>query len=359
MTRNYWLHRISHYKEVSYPLLAKGYLTIGFSDFLLNESFLVAMKQKTENRWAIFEQENRQIWGSKLRRTRKNLWRFLCEFEIGDWVLVPSWGTFSIYEIIGEPIAAGCVVLEGVKDWNGNEVIAGGNGGRYLKYKDGANIDLGFALNVKKIESGIPRVGYADSDLLKRMKLQQTNANIKDLADEICHAVERYKNNNPIDIYSETINSLSEKLKEIINKKVSDDQFEKLIKFYFVRIGADDVVIPSKRSGRGEADGDVIATFEDIKLKIYVQAKHHTGTTNDKAVNQVSKYVKQKEYETEDDEYTSIAWAITSADEFTDEAISIAKDRSVRLINGVEFRKMLIDAGIAKMGKELKLPIEK
>ena len=30
---NYWLHRISHLAELSYPLLEKGYLTIGFSDF--------------------------------------------------------------------------------------------------------------------------------------------------------------------------------------------------------------------------------------------------------------------------------------------------------------------------------------
>lgn len=34
---NYWLHRISHKAELSYPLLNKGFLTIGFSDFTDNE----------------------------------------------------------------------------------------------------------------------------------------------------------------------------------------------------------------------------------------------------------------------------------------------------------------------------------
>lgn len=356
MTRRYWLHRISYHQEVSYPLLAKGYLTIGFSDFLKNEEFLAAMKQKTDNRWALFEQENRLIWGEKLRKTRYNLWRFLCEFEIGDWILVPSWGTFSVYEVISEPMVAGSAILGGVKDWNGNDVIAGGEGGRYLKYIDGRVIDLGFALKVKIVESGIPRIGYADNDLLYGMKYRMTNKEMSELGDKICTAIERFRNNNPIDIYTETVNLLSDKLKDVIMNKVSDDQFEKLIKFYFERIGADEVEIPSKQSGQGEADGDVIATFEDIKLKIYVQAKHHTGVTNCKGVNQVSKYVEQKERETDDNEYSSIAWVITSADEFTDEAISIAENRSVRLINGIEFRKMLIDAGIANLGKGFTLP---
>ena len=31
---NYWLHRISHEREVSYDLLEKGYLTIGWSNFI-------------------------------------------------------------------------------------------------------------------------------------------------------------------------------------------------------------------------------------------------------------------------------------------------------------------------------------
>jgi len=32
-TMSYWLHRISHHAEVSHPLLERGYLSIGWSDF--------------------------------------------------------------------------------------------------------------------------------------------------------------------------------------------------------------------------------------------------------------------------------------------------------------------------------------
>lgn len=34
MEKKYWLHRISHHGEVSYDLLKKGYLTVGWSRFL-------------------------------------------------------------------------------------------------------------------------------------------------------------------------------------------------------------------------------------------------------------------------------------------------------------------------------------
>ena len=33
MERDYWIHRISHIAEISYPLLENNYLSYGFSDF--------------------------------------------------------------------------------------------------------------------------------------------------------------------------------------------------------------------------------------------------------------------------------------------------------------------------------------
>ena len=36
---NYWLHRISHCAEASWPLLEKGILTIGFSELSNNAFF--------------------------------------------------------------------------------------------------------------------------------------------------------------------------------------------------------------------------------------------------------------------------------------------------------------------------------
>ena len=110
--------------------------------------------------------------------------------------------------------------------------------------------------------------------------------------------------------------------------------------------------IPSKRDGKGEADGDIVARFDALKLIIYVQAKHHKGETGEQAVIQISEYTDQKQQEEIDMDYNSIAWVVSAADEFSKKAQSLAMEKNIRLINGTEFRKMLIDAGMSKVESE-------
>jgi hypothetical protein len=99
----YWLHRIAYLQNISHPLLDKDYLSIGFSDFCTDEFFeMVAENQN----WNYLENDFNECWGY-LPRNRYNLWRFLTEMNKGDWVIVPSWGTFSIYELCDDlPIMA-------------------------------------------------------------------------------------------------------------------------------------------------------------------------------------------------------------------------------------------------------------
>ena len=109
--QSYWIHRISHKSEVSYPLLEKGYLSIGFADFA-NEEFLNKLRNKNKDEsWECFENKNNEIW-KELRRTRHNLWRFLYEFKVGDVVLVPMYKSFSLYKITSDPIISGLLEKE-------------------------------------------------------------------------------------------------------------------------------------------------------------------------------------------------------------------------------------------------------
>ncbi len=48
-------------------------------------------------------------------------------------------------------------------------------------------------------------------------------------------------------------------------------------------------------------------------------------------------------------EYTVIPWVISSARSFSAEAISLAEKANVRLINGNEFSRMLIDNGMTEL----------
>ncbi len=95
----------------------------------------------------------------------------------GDLVVVPSWGTFSIYELTEDmAISISEIELIDAKDWHGNKVVKKEDGALYRV--TGENIDLGFVRKVKLIIKDIPRYEYADSALTSRMKIRSTNANI-------------------------------------------------------------------------------------------------------------------------------------------------------------------------------------
>jgi hypothetical protein len=120
-----WLHRISHHAEVAYPLLDNGYLSIGYSDFS-KPDFIKDCCGK--NGWQSFEKYFDDIW-RKRPKTRHNLWRFVAEMGEGDLVVVPSWGTFSVYELtedMARPVSE--IELSEIKDWHGNKIEKKENG---------------------------------------------------------------------------------------------------------------------------------------------------------------------------------------------------------------------------------------
>ena len=134
---------------------------------------------------------------------------------------------------------------------------------------------------------------------------------------------------------------------------MNPDKFESLVKFYFERSGASEVYIPAKNESGKEGDADVIAIFEPIKTIIYAQVKFHNikSETNRWAVEQIKDYRNNKELL--DDDYSKIAWVITSANGYTDACVKIAQEEKVQLIDGIRFSEMLIEAGILDLNKAL------
>ena len=353
--RNYWIHRISHCWEISYPLLDEGYLSIGFSDFLRNESFLETMKDENNgSRWTIFEEENMKIWNGKYR-TRYNLWRFLCEFRIGDYVLVPKGSVFDVYEIESKPISIGNAVGSLCEN---NKLGKINKDERYIfNEKNGEReiIDLGFAIKVKEVAKGIEKNKYATDRLCKRLKIYQTNANINELSDDVLEVLERFNRKKVINVYGELYDAIEGKMKDIIDNYINDIRFEKMVACYLKSIGADEVKVLSKRIGKEYADGDVRAVFDNINVVIYVQVKHHTGETSNWSVEQIKELKKQKIEEEYDNGYIINTWVISSADKFSETAIIDARNNNVRLINGGEFRRMLINAGLSEVKDEFEI----
>lgn len=338
---NYWLHRISHHAEVSYPLLEQGKLSIGFSDFATpSESGLPVD-------WSSFEIIIKGTWLEKAR-TKHNLKRFLLEMKKGDWVIVPTWGAFSIHEIIGEsPKFISEVSTPALYDWSKNPITV-----KDLRLFNSSNqlIDLGFYWDVKTIESGISRSKFADAMLTSRMKTYNTNLGISDLEKSVKSALDSFKLNKPVNFHAEIIEkSTSIVLKEII-EKLNPSKFEELIKWYFLRIGASEVIIPSKNERDKAGDADIVATFEGIRTIICVQAKFHTKeTASDWAINQIVEYKGNKDLM--DDGYIRLAWVISSANSFSEDCCAYAKEQKVLLLDGRDFSKMILEAGLSNLDK--------
>jgi predicted ATP-binding protein involved in virulence len=183
----YWLHRISHHSEVSYPLLEKNILTIGFSDFA-NQKFIdniLGAGESWQAKWDKLENELKGTWLEK-QRTRHNLWRFIEGFKKNDWIIIPSRGTFYIYELVSEkPEPIGNLQIDKLKNWHGNELKIKDE----KLYKDENLIDLGFYWKVKLIAKEIPRK-LADDALKKKMRYGGTNLHISDVGKSILNALQ-------------------------------------------------------------------------------------------------------------------------------------------------------------------------
>lgn len=351
MEKRYFLHRISHCDYASYPLLKEGYLTIGFSDFS-RQDFIdnVRVNKNWKDSWDYLESEFEAEWG-ETPRNRHTLWRFVEGMHKDDVILVPKGDVFSVYRIIGDaPHVISDLPVEGISDWWGNELSIENGMLWSAKMKE---IDLGFYWKVEPIAKNIPRYKYADKKLTARMKVRLTNVLITDLKEHVEAAVQAHKDNAPINIGVDIIEGTTPTILKLIKDKLTPRKFELLVKYYFDRVGATAVDIPPQNESDKKGDADVVAIFEGIKVIIYTQVKFHDGITDEWPVHQIVDYVDSKEGDGTDSSYTRVKWVVSTADKFSKEACRKALDNGVILINGSNFAKMLLEAGILNLSDTL------
>ena len=343
---NYWLHRISHECEASYALKENGFLSIGWGNKDVT-ALAAARDWEEEDSYTVFD----QIMETD-SRSRWYLWYF-AQIKPGDRIVVPEFGgLFSIYEAKDIAYEAKYYkeATEGIKlKWNADRQITWFGDEMYYapSIREDNRIDIGFLVKVEPIVESVSRYDYADAALTSRMKYRGTTANINDVEESVEKAIAAAKDSTPLNFYESSVEAMADILCNKIQDELTPNKFERLVKWYLEKIGADSVTIPAKNEpGKEEyADADVIVEFERLKYVIYVQAKHHKAVSGDWAVEQVKRYVEQKG---DNDEYNFASWVISSAD-FSDAAVFYAESNGVRLIDGKEFARMLIDAGIANI----------
>lgn len=338
---NYWLHRITggdNALPYAHALLFnEGYLSIGWSDFS-DDDFVKAVK--SHKGWSYLE-DRMQAEGWGLPRNRYNLWRFINEMQMGDVVVIPMPYEFHVFKICDNTIYSNESIDKTIyHDWNGN----------YAKMQSGSMItpdnqyiDLGFYRKVEPIVLHISRYDYADQYLSSRMKIRQTNANISDIKSSINEAIDTFKNKKPLRLKEHFIEDCVPQLLEHINNLTNADKFEELVGWYLLSIGAK-VETPSKNESPTEmGDADKIGYFENIKTAIMVQVKKHEGQTDDWAVQQIRAYKSNHQY----GDYFTQMWVISSCDKFSEKAVLEAESANVRLIDGKEFCKMILEIGFS------------
>lgn len=313
-------------------------LSIGWSDFSDNENQAL-LTDGWDSFNKVFTDAN---WG--MPRNRYNLWRFLNEMHTGDIVVVPLQKSFAVYQIADEVVYNNETIDHSLwVDWKGEKATLDKDG--YPACADGRQIDMGFYRKVKEIALDIPRDGYAKQALYSRLKIQQTNADISDLKDEVEYAIKCYAENRPINLRKSFLKESSERLLKQMQELLNDTKLEQLVKWYMEQLGAD-ATIPSKNvTGSSEGDADVIATFNRLNnFTIFIQVKAHQGYTDEWAIEQIATYKKTLEKERKLTSHQ--LWVISTCKDFSEKAKQDAETNDVHLVAGLEFARMLIDNGV-------------
>ena len=324
-----WLHRISHEPEVSYRLFEMGYLSLGWRRFIDADIELLRSK---------FDDFMRERGESS--RSRFCLRNFLA-IKPGDTIVVPlPDGRFSVVRALSDAFQARAGLLPdgfGFETAEGVRVTAASDGLRSAAKR----YDIGFLLRFERLREPIPR-SFAHADLISRMKMFQTNADISDCAVHIEAALSAKA---PVDLHEKLAGIAAKALLDSLSEHATPDALERVVAAYMKKKGADSVVIPPKNEpGKtGLADCDVRAVFEPLRLVFFIQVKRHTGETDSHAVRQIAEYTEAR---SGGDGFTYIPWVISTA-KFDARAELEAYEHGVRLIDGEEISRMLLDCGIS------------
>lgn len=337
-----WIHRISHCAEDSYRFLAKGYLSIGFSDIAKERDFVSAMKDASligKGQRDFLEKKIIALWGEKIKQ-RYGLWRFLLEFKIGDIVVIPLFDQkFTIVKVIGQWLTLEQYQKEFVSNRAEKTVI-----------KKEESIDIGFLLPIKflfegeKDENGIIsafREEYADDALCSCMKIPKTNMDISYLQKSVEYALENQKQKNTIYTLSQIQTTLTKMFLKIMQDFFETDHIDKLIKCYLQKQGAIFVQILPKREKQYT---DIVAEFQQLGLILCVKVAHDISEIDKWVMEQIQIHQKQLYQQSDGSIYGM--WIISIKNTYSNAAKECAAKNNVQLIEGNVFAKMLLKAGL-------------
>lgn len=245
----------------------------------------------------------------------------------GDYVIVPFSGTIAIAEVIGE--RSHYPITEGIQ-YGENRISV-----RYLKHNDGYFI---------------PRINLSTA-LQNRLKIRMTVCDLSEFSDELYKHIESIKNDKLYTWNTEQELKLQQNTEKFKADLLSRLRSNKDINLRSGGIGLEHLIkevleakgykahIPAKNEKSGIQDVDIIATrlteFSEKKEGIFIQVKHHAGTTDNHGIRQVA------EYEVNEDDYSQIDKVLITTADFKNN--DFANLHNVTVLAGADFINWIFD----------------
>ncbi|WJP97388.1 restriction endonuclease [Macrococcus bovicus] len=335
----YLMQRVSHHAKSAEKMLEAGYLPIGWAafrkhDLELADQLIALARDNTMSKYE-FGQHFKELskttpfdWLTPRQGYFLHNFFSLSEDSI---VIVPKAQVFDVYKVMGNP-----QVFSPEKTGIDSEE------------------DIGFMVQIQPLHRNVSRYDYLETALMSKLKFRGTNLVFSD--DDvklILNMLKHIEESKPIDDFSETKAKIITEIRDYIYR-MGYDKLEHLIKAYMKHIGADCVRIPSKND-KGDndqrADVDIKASFKNLGIVIYIQAKCHDGISDTLGIEQLLAY--ETEIDSDFAELVPVKWFITTGDFEADikdqvtESYSDKKEelKNIKLINGTDFAEMLYDSG--------------
>lgn len=245
----------------------------------------------------------------------------------GDYVIVPFSGTIAIAEVIGE--RSHYPITEGIQ-YGENRISV-----RYLKHNDGYFI---------------PRINLSTA-LQSRLKIRMTVCDLSEFSDELYKHIESIKNDKLYTWNTEQELKLQQNTEKFKADLLSRLRSNKDINLRSGGIGLEHLIkevleakgykahIPAKNEKSGIQDVDIIASrlseFSEKKEGIFIQVKHHAGTTDNHGIRQVA------EYEVNEDDYSQIDKVLITTADFKNN--DFANLHNVTVLAGADFINWIFD----------------
>lgn len=247
-----------------------------------------------------------------------NMWRFIREMQVGDFVVVPHGSEFYVAKVKGP---------------------ATYDSGR-ISDDTAYRRDVEWQINKKPI----PRM-IAKSALISRMKTYGTCVNASDIIEEINDSLKTSLMGIHPTFHTELrMRLIEETLKQLHHGRIDERRFEELIKSILEKLGAQKVRIVSRQKDKG---ADLLATFlvaGTFKQVVAVQAKYWKSDpgVREEVVNQLIKGIEA--------ESADLGVVITSGT-ISPKAIKAAQDYydkegiKIEFVDGEQLAKLIVEHG--------------